>query len=586
MAANMVAKKRKTSKKINLGLIGFLIVFGWFIIAFMIIPNWNILKSVFLADGGFSFSSVTKITGSQRAMQGIGNSFLLAITLTVTTSIVGIIQVLFLDYFKLKGRLFLTLSYLIPLVFGGIMLANGYLFTYGPRGFLTKFLVNIFPNMSTNWFRGYPAVLFMMTFACTTNYMIFFRNAFRGIDYQTVEAAKGLGASNFTVLMRVVIPSLKPVLLTCTILLFQTGLMAMSAPLIIGGNDFETISPLILTFTQRPISRPLAVILSLFLGIFQLLLLLFMQWNERRGNYLSVSKTQTRIKPTKIHNPFANAIAHIVAYLFAIINVIPLAVVFIFFFTDYATITSGKLSWSSFTFNNYIKILTDSSAYHPFVTSALYSAIAAIIAVALMVIAARIVYKYKNKYTTVLELLIHIPWILPGLMFALGLILAYSKPKAIVFNQILTGSLIIMLVAYIVVMLPNTFRFLKASYYSVDTNMEDAAKILGARPFYAFIKVVLPVILPTILAMLAINFNGKLGDYDLSAFLYNPAAKPVGVVIKNNTDPMAGSEGVALNFVYTVILMIINALVFFFVYGDGKAKIKSLFSKGAYIQNE
>lgn len=577
----MEARRKKNPirlpKSLNIGLLGYLIILGWFIIAFMIVPNIEILKTVFMSGDALSGEVINKIFSSERAVRGIKNSLLLAVSLTVTTTIVGILEVLFLDYFKVKGKKFLTLCYMIPLVFGGIMLANGYLFTYGARGFVTKFLISAFPNIPVNWFGGYGGVLFLMTFACTTNYMIFFRNSFKSIDFQTVEAAKGLGASNFTVLIKIVLPGLKPILLACIILLFQTGLMAMSAPLMVGGQKFETISPLILTFTQQPASRALAAFLSLFLGVFQLILLYIIQRNERKGNYLSISKVKTKVEPTKIKSPFGNAVAHIIAYLFAFINLLPLVVVVIFSFTNFQTISSRELSLSSFSLQNYQKILTDSSAYHPFVTSVVYSAIAAIVAVVLMTVAARIVFKYRNRLTVFIEILLHIPWILPGLMFALGLVLSYSKPKLITFNQALTGTLVIMLVAYIVVMLPNTFRFLKASYFSVDQNLEDAAKNLGAKPIYSFIKIVLPIILPTVLAMIAINFNGKLGDYDLSVFLYNPAAKPVGVVIRSNSNPEAGVEGIAINFVYSVILMIINTLVFFFVYANGKEKIKNLF---------
>lgn len=574
-------RKKKTvhfPKKINIGLIGYLIILGWFIVAFMIIPNYEILKTVFISDDGFSGEVIQKILSSDRATQGIKNSFILAVSLTVTTTIVGILEVLFLDYFKIKGKLFLTICYMIPLVFGGIMLANGYLFTYGSRGFITRLITSVFPAVPLDWFGGYGAVLFLMTFACTTNYMIFFRNSFKSIDFQTVEAAKGLGASNFTILTKVILPALKPVLLTCIILLFQTGVMALSAPLMVGGRKFETIGPLILTFTQRPTSRSLAAVLSLFLGIFQLILLYIIQRNEKKGNYLSISKVKTKIEPTKIRSKLGNIIAHIGAYLFAFINLLPLVIVVLFSFTNFQTISSRELSFDSFSLQNYKNILTDSSSYRPFITSVVYSAIAALVAVLLMVIAARIVFKYRNRFTVLLEILLHIPWVLPGLMFALGLVLSYSKPKLIMFNQSLTGTLVIMLVAYIVVMLPNTFRFIKASYFSIDQNLEDAAKILGAKPIYSFIKIVLPIILPTVLAMIAINFNGKLGDYDLSVFLYNPAAKPVGVVIRGNSSAEAGVEGVAINFVYSVILMIINSLVFFFVYADGKDKIKHLFN--------
>lgn len=564
-------------KQINLTSIIFLGAFFWFIIAFMIFPNIEILRSVFLNPNSSALDSLKAILGSERAMSGIKNSFILAITLTCTTTIVGILEVLFLEFFDLKLRWLLNLAYMIPLVFGGVMVANGYIFTYGSRGFVTTFLVKYFPGMNPAWFTGYKAVLFLMTFACTSTYMIFFRNSFKGIDYQTIEAARGLGASNSKILLKVVLPTLKPILLTCTILLFQTGLMAMSAPLMIGGKQFETISPLILTFTQRPSSRTLAAILSLFLGAIQLTLLFFLLRNERKGNFLSISKVKTQIKRVKITNPLANILTHVVAYFFAFINLVPLLVVLVFSFADIQAISSRQLKWSSFSLDNYRLILTSESAYRPFLTSVLYATASSIIVVGLMLLVARYIHKHHNYFTTALELIIHVPWVFPGLMFALGLVITYSHPHLLVMNHILTGTLMIMLVAYVIVMMPNTFRFLKASFYAVDQSLEDAAKNLGARPSYAFLKIVLPIVLPTVLAMLAINFNGKLSEYDLSVFLYNPIAKPIGVVIRNNSSTDAGIDGLALNFVYSVILMVINILVFFFVYADGKNVLKNLF---------
>ncbi len=568
----------KDKYAIILGL--FFIFLFWFIISFIILPNIEILKTVFFTGDGLSFDNIKKIFASNRAIKGVLNSFLLAIVLPITVSIVGILEVLFIDYFDIKGRKIISICYMVPLVFGGIMFASGYVFTYGSRGMITRILTEIFPNLPIDWFRGFWAVLFIMTFGCTTNYLMFFRNSLQNIDYQTIEAAKGMGASDFLILRKVVLPTLKPMILTCLILLFQTGLMAFSAPLLVGGKDFETISPLILTFSQRPNSRALAAILSLFLGLFQLLLLLVIRRSERKGNFLSVSKAKTQLKRAKINNKVVNIIAHIVAYIFAVINILPLLLVFLFSFTNYSAIARRELDFSSFSLDNYIKILTDSTAYKPFLISVSYSAISAIIAVILMMVTARFVFKSKSKFGALLEFLVHIPWVLPSLMFGLGLLLTYSKPNIMVLNKILTGSLVLMLVAYIVVMLPNTFRFIKASYFSVDSNLEDAARNLGANPIFTYVKVVLPVILPTVLAMLALNFNGKLGDYDLSVFLYNPSAQPVGVVIRNNTNPDIGPEGIAMNFVYTIILTIINALVIFFIYADGKNKITRLFKRG------
>ena len=69
------------------------------------------------------------------------------------------------------------------------MLAAGYKFIYGDKGIVTGFLLALFPGMDPAWFSGFFAVLAVMTFAATTNHMLFVANALKGVDYQTIEAA-------------------------------------------------------------------------------------------------------------------------------------------------------------------------------------------------------------------------------------------------------------------------------------------------------------------------------------------------------------------------------------------------------------
>lgn len=79
---------------------------------------------------------------------------------------------------------------------------------------------------------------------------------------------------------------------------------------------------------------------------------------------------------------------------------------------------------------------------------------------------------------------------------------------------------------------------------------------MGAKPFYTFMRVQLPIILPTVLAIFALNFNGLLGDYDMSVFMYHPLNKPLGVYIKSLTDAETNADNAALTFVYAVLMMI------------------------------
>lgn len=558
----------------------------WFIVAFLIIPNVEIIYSTFFRDGDFSFGTVGRVFGSERAVDALKNSFILALILPVTASIVGILQVLFIEYFDIKGSKFLTVSYMIPLVFGGLLINNGYIFVYGPNGLVTQQLYRIMPEINPVWFTGFGAVLMVMTFGCTTNYMIFFRNQVRGLDFQTIEAAKNLGASQWTIIQKVVLPPLRPVISTIVILLFQQGLGAMAAPLIVGGAEYETITPLILTFANRPNSRDIAAILSLILGVAQIFLLIFIQRNEKKRNYLSISKVKTSITKQKVHNPILNVVFHMLAYGFALIHWLPFLAVIIFSFTDYQSIASNTLSWDSFTLSNYVTVATDESAYAPFVTSVVYSGLAALLVGISMTFVARMIHKWNNKFTAILEYLLHIPWLLPNILFALGMLLAYSRPRLFSFGEALTGTWVIMLIAYVVVMLPNTLRFMKAALFAVDSTLEEAAANLGASKLYTFFKIVLPTILPTAFALFALNFNGKLADYDLSAFLYHPLNRPIGIVIRSNADPTAAIDAVAINLVYSVLLIIISSFVMWIVYFDGINVLKNVFRRKERQQTE
>ncbi len=549
--------------------------FVWFILSCLVIPNINTIFTVFFENGEFTLEPLQKLLSSEKAMKSLRNSCILAPALSVTVGFVGISLVLITEYFDIRGARMLRIGYMTTLIYGGIILVSGYKFIYGNNGFLTNIFAKVIPNFPTDWFQGFWAVLFVMTFACTSNHMIFLRNAMRAVDFQTVEAAQNMGASQIRILLRVVLPVLTPSLLAVSILTFITGLSATSAPLLIGGNDFQTITPMILTFSKTVNSRPLAALLALFLGIATILLLTVMMKIEKRGHYMSISKVKTTIRKQKIRNPIINVLVHIYAYILFLIYVLPVVLIVLFSFTDAKTIATRKLSLSAFTLDNYKTILTEASAYRPFIVSVIYSLLSAVAVAILVLMACRIIQKNKNKASAALEYGLLIPWLLPTTLIAIGLITTYNTPRFWMFNKILTGTSVIMFIGYVIIKIPFTLRMTKAAFFSLDDSLEDAARSLGAKGFYTFRRVILPIVLPTVLAIFALNFNGLLGDYDMSVFMYHPLNQPLGVYIKSLTDAQTNADNSALSFVYAVLMMIISGTVVYFVYGRGdKTKVK------------
>ncbi len=557
---SQTAKMLRSPMVLGVGLIT-----AWFIVALLIVPNVELLQTVFAPKEGLS--AWEKLAMSRPAQRSLVNSLVLAVVLSITVNAVGVFIVLVTRYYDIKGAKFLWLGYATTLVYGGIVLVSGYKFLYGPNGMLTAALTTVVPVVDREWFSGAAAVIFVMTFATTGNHLLFLTASMAKVDYQTVEAAQQMGASNWTILWRIVLPVLKPTLFAITILTFLGGLGALAAPQILGGRDFQTITPMILTFANAPGSRDLAATLALILAAVTMLLLLVLNRLEKGGTYFSVSKVPVALVKQKITNPVGNVVVHALAYLLFLVYVLPPLLVIIFSFTDAESIAFARLSPGAFTLENYVTVLTNPAASWPFVVSVGYSAAAAAIVIVFILFVARIITRYRNRITAATEYLLHIPWVMPGVMTALGLIIAYDHANPLVGGFVLTGTVLILGIAYVIGKVPFTLRLMKASFTGINQSLEEAASMLGASQFYTFRRVLLPLVIPAATAITALNFNSMLDDYDTAVFLAHPFYQPLGIFIKNATEGETQGDTTAITFVYAVILMLISGLTMYLVYG-------------------
>lgn len=559
-------------RNVGFALIG--IVMTWLIFTFLLYPNISLLKVTMAPTGTLDLKPVSQIMHSARVIKALKNSLLLAVCLTMTVAVLGVFEILSLDYFDIKGYKWLNIAYHSPLVCNGMVLVTAYNFMFGSQGFVTANLMKMYPDISPVWFRGFGAVLIEMTFAGTSNYVMIVRDALRNIDYQTIEAAQNMGIKSNRILTKVVLPVLKPSVFAAAILTFITGVSAFATPQVLGGEHFETINPLVMAFSRTLTTRNYAAVLALFLGLITIIVLIISNYIERKGNYMSVSKVKTPLKKQKIKNPVINAIVTVVAHIFALVHTIPLLFVLIFSLMPVQDLYAGRIDFKNMTLKNYSAAFNSTSGVRPIITSVIYSICASLIVVAIMLFITRLITKYHNKITGALELSLNVPWFLPSTLIALGLVMAFDGPRAMTFGRTLTGTAYIMLIGYIIIKLPYTLRMIKAAYSGLDGALEEAAKNLGASSYSTYFQVLLPVIWPAVLSVLLLNFIGLLSEYNVSAFLFHPMYQPLGVVLNAATGLDATPEAQMLTFVYSVLIMIVSIIAISIV-SNSKAAAKN-----------
>lgn len=556
-------KNYKLHRYLTIGIVSAIIL--WVIFVFLIYPNLTLLRMTLFPDGRFDFGPIEQIMKSERAVKSLINSFVLAVSLTIAVNILGIFQIIVLDYYEVKGSKWLGIAYHSPLICNGMVLVMAYNFLFGGQGFVTANLMGVFPDINPLWFRGFGAVLIEMTFAGTSNHIMFVRDALRSIDYQTIEAAQNMGVKSSRILRKVVLPTLRPSIFAASILIFIVGMSAFATPQVLGGENFETINPLIHAFSNTLTTRNYAAVLAIFLGMVTILVLSISNRIEKRGNYRSVSKVKTPLKKQVINSPVIRLLVTVAAHIIALIQTIPLLFIFIFSFMPVMDLYKGSINFQNMSFKNYISVFTSTTGIRPVFTSIMYSALAAVVVVAVMLFLARIITKKQTKATAGLELLLQIPWFLPATLIALGLIMTFSKPSVFTVGKTLTGTVGLMLAGYIIIRTPYTLRMIKSAYASIDGALEEAAKNLGASTIKTYFKVVLPVLLPAILSVFLLNFIGLLAEYNVSVFLFHPMYQPLGVVLNAATRADASPDAQMLSFVYSVLIMIVSTMTIVFV---------------------
>ena len=209
--------------------------------------------------------------------------------------------------------------------------------------------------------------------------------------------------------------------------------------------------------------------------------------------------------------------------------------------------------------------------------SFILSAIAAALACVIVVVAVNYIFKHKNKKRSkAVEACLLFPWLLPTILICYSYRIFFNQNVWYVFGNNLyyaENVRFLIIMAYTVVKLPFALRMVKAAFYAIDEELEDAARNLGASSLVTFLRVKLPIVLPSVLAVFALNFNALFTEYDMSATFHSSHGTSYAMVIQSMCNE-EGRDGMNMNAsgrrcASTVFIMLVSGLILYLVYGVG-----------------
>ena len=121
----------------------------------------------------------------------------------------------------------------------------------------------------------------------------------------------------------------------------------------------------------------------------------------------------------------------------------------------------------------------------------------------------------KSRLKGLLDTLVMLPYAIPGTVIGVGFIIVFNQPPLLI-----TGTWMILVVAYVVRRLPYAVRSCSAILHQIDTSVEEASINLGVPPMQTFFRVVVPLMGPAIIAGGVLTWVTVVSELSSTILLY------------------------------------------------------------------
>ena len=225
---------------------------------------------------------------------------------------------------------------------------------------------------------------------------------------------------------------------------------------------------------------------------------------------------------------------------------LPLVIMAIFSFNDSKSLSS----WSGFSLRWYQELFVNQQMIDAIVVSVSIAILSTVISTILGTITAIGISKSKPVLRKVVLQVNNLPIMNPDIVTGISLMLLFS------FIKVEKGYLT-MLLAHIAFCTPFVITNVLPKVRQLDVNLADAAMDLGATPFQALTKVIIPQIKPGIISGALLAFTMSFDDFIISYFVSGNGIENISIVIYN----MSKRTNPSIYALATIILVVVLVFV-------------------------
>lgn len=534
--------------------------------AFLIVyPTTRMFIRAFWKDGSLDLSAFDRMLSDPGLWPAVRNTVIILVVAGGLAMVIGSV------FAWLNERTTAQLGWvglilpLVPLLLPPVVLSIGWIFLANERaGFINEFTrralgwVGLAPETGPFNIASWPGIIFIYTLYLVPYVFLLVSAALRNLDPALEEASRASGAGLIRTLFKVTLGSLRPALMASSLMIVVVGSAVFSIGRTIGTTArVPILSVHIVNSVQTFPSR---LDEAVALGVCVVVVVGGLWWMQRRvvgtQNHASISPKSSRATLIDLGRWKWVARAAVIGYL-ALTSVLPILAIVVVSLQPFWT---PNIEWGSLSLDNFRDLLGGTStAKRSLQTSLVLGAVGATIG---MIVAGMLMMYAKQRRTVsaaAIDGLTKSPGAVSNIVVGVAFIVAFAGAP---FN--LAGSRLILLLAYIVIYMPQASIAAGSATAQLPDSLLEASAVSGAGALRTHLRISLPLMLPALLVGWALLFVVMVGDLTASALLATTRTPVAGFVIlnlwENGTFAQLAAMGAVISVVAGVVVVAVLVL--------------------------
>ena len=481
------------------------------------------------------------------------NSLLIAAGMTLIAVPLGAILAFVMERTDFPGKRWIEPVVLVPSFVSPMVLSFGYVVAAGPVGFYSVWATEVFG--AAPW--GLYSLTGMAVIAGLThvpNVYIYASSALKSLGSDVEEAARVAGASPFRVAISVSLPLITPALLFSAVLVFFLGIELFGLPLVLGDPEGHLVLSTYLYKLTNKLGTPsyhlMAAVAVCIVAMTIPLVLLQRRLLQNARRYATIKGKAGRIRDLPLGRWRWLAVALIGTWLFVAVIVPITGIALRAFVTNWGF---GVRLAEAFTLDNFRAVFEEPTHVRAIWNTVLIGTVGGAITVACYTAIGFATHRRNDGWSRVVDYLVLVPRAVPGLLIGLAFLWVF-----LFFPPLtpLRKTIFSMWLAYSVVWLAYGMRLISSSLLQVSTELEEAARTVGATRGRISREITLPLIRHGLLGSWLLVFMIFEREYSTGVYLLAPGTEVIGAQLVSLWQGGAIDVVAALSLINIVLVFI------------------------------